>query len=364
MMVPVGRLVVLRTTAKSDLVRAVAYLTWPALAAPVVAPALGGLLATYASWRWIFLVNVPLGGAALLLSRRLVPDDRGAGTARLDWAGFLLTAGGVAALVVGMEALGSARPDLAVVGLGLGGGAVVLAAAVRHLRRARRPLLDLQALRIETFRVAALGGSGFRAVMTAIPFLLALFFQLGLGWTAARAGLVVIALFVGNVAIKPATTRLMRRLGIRTVMLGAIAGSAVCLLAMVLLQASTPLPLLVGLLVASGVFRSIGLTAYNSSAFADVAPDRMSAANPLMSTLQELGAGLGVAVGALLVRLGGVVATGADHGNAFRIAFVLLAVLLVLPLVEALLLTRTAGDAVTGHRPRAAGRRRLGAGSP
>jgi len=362
MMVPVGRLVVLRTTAKSDLVRAIAYLTWPALAAPVVAPALGGVLATYASWRWIFLINLPLGVAALLLARRLVPDGRGAGSARLDWPGFLLTAGGVAALVVGLEALGSTRPDVAVVALGLGGGAVVLAAAVRHLRRARRPLLDLQALRIETFRVAALGGSGFRAVMTAVPFLLALFFQLGLGWTAARAGTVVIALFVGNVAIKPVTTRLMRRLGIRTVMLGAIAGSAVCLLAMVVLQASTPLPLLLGLLVASGVFRSIGLTAYNSTAFADIAPERMSAANPLMSTLQELGAGLGVAVGALLVRVGGAV-TGDGAGDAFRVAFVLLAVLLVLPLVEALLLSRTAGDAVTGHRPRAARRRRLPAGT-
>jgi MFS family permease len=173
----------------------------------------------------------------------------------------------------------------------------------------------------------------------------------------------VIALFVGNVAIKPATTRLMRWLGIRTVMLGAIAGSAVCLLTMVALQASTPAPLLLGLLVASGVFRSIGLTAYNSTAFADVAPDRMSAANPLLSTLQELGAGLGVAVGALLVRVGGTVVARDAPDDAFRVAFALLAVLLVLPLVEALLLSRTAGDAVTGHRPRAAARRRLGSGT-
>jgi EmrB/QacA subfamily drug resistance transporter len=353
MMVPVGRLVVLRTTAKADLVRAIAYLTWPALAAPVVAPALGGVLATYASWRWIFLVNVPLGVVALLLSRRLVPEGRGAETRGLDWAGFVLTAAGVAALVVGMEALGAPRPDVAVVALGLGGGAGALAAAVRHLRRARRPLLDLQALRIETFRVAAVGGSGFRAVMTAVPFLLALFFQLGLGWTAARAGLVVIALFVGNVGIKPVTTPLMRWLGIRSVMLVAVAGSALCLGGMVLLTSSTPLPLLVGLLVASGVFRSIGLTAYNSSAFADVEPGRMSGANPLMSTLQELGAGLGVAVGALLVRLGGAVASGTGWGEgadvSFRVAFGLLAVLLALPLVEALLMSRTAGDAVTGH---------------
>src|SRR4051794_712884 len=356
MMVPVGRLVVLRTTAKADLVRATAYLTWPALVAPVVAPALGGLLTTYASWRWIFLINVPLGVIGLVLARRLVPEARGEERAGLDWRGFLVTAVGVAALVVGMEALGSPRPDVALVVLGLGGGAVALVAAVRYLRRTPRPLLDLGELHVETFRVAALGGSGYRAVITAIPFLLALFFQLGFGWSAARAGLGVIALFVGNVAIKPVPPPLMRRLGIRMVMLGAMAGSAICLLGMALLGSSTPLPLLLGLLVLSGVFRSIGFTAYNSSAFADVEPSRMNPANTLMSTLQQLGAGLGVAVGALLVRLGGDVATGAGLGDGpdapYRVAFVLLAVLLAVPFVEALLMSRTAGDAVTGHAAR------------
>jgi Na+/melibiose symporter-like transporter len=208
-------------------------------------------------------------------------------------------------------------------------------------------------LHIATFRVTALGGSSFRAVITAIPFLLALFFQLGFGWTAAQAGLVVIALFVGNVAIKPATTPLMKWLGIRAVMLAAIVGSAACLVGIALLQASTPLPLLLALLVASGVFRSIGFTAYNSSAFADIEPTGMSSANTLMSTLQELGAGLGVAVGALLVRLGDPVASATGLGNGaaepFRVAFALLAVLLVLPLIEAVMLSSTAGDSVTGR---------------
>jgi EmrB/QacA subfamily drug resistance transporter len=358
MMVPVGRLVVLRGTAKSDLVRAVAYLTWPALTAPVIAPALGGLLSTYASWRWIFLINVPLGMAGLLLAHRLVPGTRAERAVALDWRGFLGTAAGVAGLVVGMEDLGSLHPRPSVVTLGLAGGAAVLLVAVRHLRRTPRPLLDLRVLQIATFRVAGLGGSGFRAVITAIPFLLALFFQLGFGWTAAQAGLAVIALFVGNIAIKPATTPLMRRMGIRVVMLGAIVGSAVCLVGIALLHAGTPLPLLLGLLLASGVFRSIGFTTYNTSAFADVETPRMSSANTLMSTVQELGAGLGVAVGALLVRLGGPVATGLGLGEGatepFRVAFVLLAVLLALPFAEALLLPRTAGDAVTG---RAAGPR-------
>jgi EmrB/QacA subfamily drug resistance transporter len=353
MMVPVGRLVVLRTTAKPELIRAVAYLTWPALVAPVVAPALGGVLSTYASWRWIFLINVPLGLAGLLIARRLVPDLRADVPTRLDWRGFSLTAVGVAALVVGLEDIGSVSPDVTVVSAGLLMSAAALTAGVVYLLRTPHPLLDLRVLRIATYRVTALGGSAFRAAITATPFLLPLFFELGFGWTAAQAGLAVIALFLGNVVIKPATTPLMRRFGIRAVMLGAITGSVTCLVGIAVLQPTTPRPLLLAVLTAAGVFRSIGFTSYNSSAFADVDPARITSASTLLSTLQELGAGLGVAVGALLVRLGRPLAAYIGLGNGvaepFRVAFVLLAVLLVFPLIEGLLLPRTAGNTLTGR---------------
>jgi EmrB/QacA subfamily drug resistance transporter len=354
MMVPVGRLVVLRTTAKSDLIKAIAYLTWPALVAPVIAPALGGILSTYASWRWIFLINVPLGLAGLVLARRLVPDVRSPHADTLDWRGFALTAVGVAALVVGMENIGTATPDRALVTVSLTVAGAALSAAVVYLLRVPRPLLDLRILRIATYRVTASGGAVFRAVISAVPFLLPVFLQLGFGWSAAQAGLVVIALFAGNVAIKPLTTPLMRRFGIRPVLLGAIAGSAASLVGIAALEATTPLPLMVGLLAFSGIARSIGFSAFNSAAFADVEPERMTHANTLMSTVQELGAGLGVAVGALLVRLGGPVADSAGLGSGpdepFRVAFLLLAVLLVLPAVETLRLPRTAASAVTGRR--------------
>jgi EmrB/QacA subfamily drug resistance transporter len=349
MMVPVGRLVVIRTTAKSDLVRAIAYLTWPALVAPLVAPALGGLLSTYASWRWIFLINVPIGLAGLLLARRLVPDVRADDAGRLDWRGSLLAAAGIAALIVGVEEVATPDPEwpLAIGALAL--AAVLLAATVAYLLRARRPLLDLRIVRIRTYRATAFGGSVFRAVITAIPFLLTLFFQLGFGWTAAQAGLVVIALFAGNVAIKPATTGLMRRFGIRSVMLASIVVSAGCLVAMAFLQPGTPLPVLLALLTLSGVVRSSGFTTYNTVAFADVPTERMTGANTLLSTLQELGAGLGVAIGALLVRLGDRLEVSGDPAGPFRAAFVMLAVLLVVAAVDALTLPRTAGDAITGR---------------
>ena len=238
MMVPVGRLVVIRTTAKTDLVRAIAYLTWPALVAPLLAPALGGVLSTYASWRLIFLINVPLGLVALVLARRLVPDVRADDAAPLDWRGFLLAAAGIAALVVGMEGVAAPHPDwpVAVGRAGARRGRAV-AATVGYLLRVDRPLVDLRTCGSARYRVTALGGSVFRAVITAIPFLLPLFFQLGFGWSAAQAGLVVIALFAGNIGIKPATTPLMRRFGIRAVMLGAVVASAACLVGMAFLRA-------------------------------------------------------------------------------------------------------------------------------
>lgn len=345
MMVPVGRLVVIRNTAKTDLVRAVAYLTWPALIAPLIAPALGGILSQYASWRWIFLVNVPLGVAGAALARRLVPDVRAEHPGALDWRGFLLAAAGIAALVTGLEGLAAPRPRWTPTVLALAVAAAALTLTVRYLLRAPRPLVHLRDLRVRTYRVTALGGSIFRAVITAIPFLLPLFFQVGFGWSATHAGLVVIALFAGNVGIKPATTPLMRRFGIRTVMLGAVVASAAGLIAVAFLQPGTPLPVLLAVLGWSGIFRSIGFTAYNTIAFADVPPDRMTSANTLMSTLQELGGGLGVAVGALLVRLGG---TG-SVSSPYRFAFVVLAVLLTASAVEAIALPRTAGNVVAGR---------------
>ncbi|GIM88472.1 MFS transporter [Paractinoplanes toevensis] len=345
MMVPVGRLVVIRTTEKTDLVRAVAYLTWPALVAPLLAPALGGFLSEYASWRWIFLINLPLGVIALLLSFRLVPDVRADDPGPLDLRGFLLGATGIAALVVGLEGVAESHPDwpLAIGALAL--AAVALAATVGHLLRAHRPLVDLSILQVRTYRVTALGGSVFRAVITAIPFLLPLFFQIGFGWTAAQAGLVVIALFAGNVGIKPATTPLMRHLGIRTVMLGAVLASAVCLVGIAFLRQSTPIVPLLALLTLSGIFRSIGFTTYNTVAFADVPGERMTSANTLMSTVQELGGGLGVAVGALLVRLG----AGVSVDGAYRFAFLFLAALLLVPAVDAFRLPRDAGNLVAGR---------------
>jgi EmrB/QacA subfamily drug resistance transporter len=348
MMVPVGRLIVLRSTPKVDLIRAIAYLTWPALVAPVLAPPLGGLISTYASWRWIFLINVPLGLIGLAFAVRLVPDVRATERRRLDWRGFLLTA-----LVIGLEQIGTGRVDWAFAAIALGLAALTLAAAIGYLLKTPAPLLDLRTLKIRSLRAAVAGGTVFRLVISAIPFLLPLFFQLGFGWTAAQAGGVIVALFLGTLCIKPFTTPLMRRLGIRTVLLIALPMSIVCLLAMALLQPTIPLVIIVVLTI-SGVFRSVGFSAYNSVAFSDVPTDKMTHANTLHATLQELGAGLGIAVGALLVRLGDPIGDALglaeNPGTPYRVAFVLLAVVMLAPLIEAVTMPRSAGAAVTGRR--------------
>ncbi|MET0967043.1 MAG: MFS transporter [Nakamurella sp.] len=354
MMVPVGRLIVLRTTPKVDLIKAIAYLTWPALVAPVLAPPLGGLISTYTSWRWIFLINVPLGVIGLIFARRLVPDVRATERRKLDWRGFLLTAVGVAALVIGLEQIGTGRVDWAFAAVALGLAALTLAAAIGYLLKTPAPLLDLRTLKIRSLRAAVAGGTVFRLVISAVPFLLPLFFQLGFGWSAAQAGGIVIALFLGNLCIKPFTTPLMRAWGIRNVLLLALPMSAAALLGMSLLQESTPIAIMVVVLAVSGVFRSVGFSAYNSVAFSDVPTEKMTHANTLHATLQELGAGLGIAVGALLVRLGDPVSAALGLAETpatpYRVAFVLLAVILLIPLLEDVLMPASAGSAVTGRR--------------
>jgi len=353
MMVPVGRLVVLRVTEKGDLIRVIAWLTWPALTAPVIAPLIGGLLTTYASWRWIFLINVPLGIIAFAAALRLVPAGERSRPAALDWAGLLLTCGALGTLIGLSSVLAGDDPSLLLVVIAAVLGVALTALAVRHLRRASHPLLDLGALAVRSFRVSQAGGSLFRLAVNAVPFLLPLLFQDALGWSPVTAGALVLFVFVGNLVIKPFTTPLLMRFGFRTIIFASSLAASASIALMALLTVETPVVLVAVLLFASGVARSIGFTAYNTVAFADVPAERMNPANTLLSTLQELGGGLGIAVAALLVRLGGPLGASAGVGSgpavAFRVAFVLLAVALLVPLVAALRLPRTAGSAVTGR---------------
>ena len=343
MMVPVGRLAVLRVTDRSDLVRAIALLTWPALVAPVIAPLAGGLITTYATWHWIFLINVPLGMIAFIAALRLIPMEPLETPPRLDWIGLLLTCSGLGALVY----LGSLFSEgsfgvLEIVVWAVGGFGMV-GLAIAHQLRTRHPLLDLRALRIETFRLSHAGGSLFRLSVSAVPFLLPLLFQDVFGWSPVFSGAIVLFVFIGNIAIKPATTPLLRSFGFRTVIIGATTAAALSMALMSFIAASTPWWLVILLLTFSGIARSVGFTAYNTIAFADVKRVEMTDANTLASTLQQVAAGFGVAVGAIALRAGDLI-VGGNGAGSFQLAFAVLAVLTAAATVEALRMTATGGE--------------------
>ncbi|MCA1179772.1 MULTISPECIES: MFS transporter [unclassified Pantoea] len=217
MMVPVGRMVVLRVTEKKDMVKTIAFITWPGLIAPVLGPPLGGVIVTYGHWPWIFWLNIPLGILAMMATVYLVPQFKAEQLRPFDARGFVLTATACTALIIALEYLGQMHLNVGLPLLLLGIFCSVL--VYRHSFSHPQPLLPFSALTISTFRNAVVGGSLFRASINAVPFLLPLLFQLGFGWSAAQAGVMVLWVFAGNLAMKPATTWLMKRWGFRQVLM-------------------------------------------------------------------------------------------------------------------------------------------------
>ncbi|WP_238756888.1 MFS transporter [Klebsiella pneumoniae] len=351
LMVPVGRLAVLRTTPKHQLIKAIATLTWPALVAPIIGPPLGGFITRYASWHWIFFINVPLGLAAIILSLRIIPDIRETERRSFDLSGFITTSVAMVSLVTAMERLGDRQPQiwptLALAALGFG----CLLYSIRHFRRAAAPMVRLDALQVPTFRVTMYGGSLFRASISAVPFLLPLLFQVGFGTDPFHSGLLVLAVFVGNLTIKPATTPLIRWLGFRRLLLINGALNVCSLLACALLTPQTPVWAIMLILYLGGVFRSIQFTGVSTLAFADVPAAQMSDANTLFSTASQLAVGLGITLGAIGIRLGEQVGDWLHltelPGISFRLSFVFIALICLVGMIDSLHLAKTAGSSVS-----------------
>lgn len=370
MMVPVGRLTVMARTAKPDIPKTMAYIVWAGLVAPVIAPLLGGFITTYADWRWMFLINLPLGLVALLVARRLLdatpatnstPTTNATSTApSLDRIGVLLTATGLGAFTWAAHLLSEPAEPWAPVLLALGLSVVLLTAAVRHLLRTEHPLISLRTLRVPTFRASVTGGTAFWIAVGAVPFLLPLLFQEVFGWSAIKSGTVVLFVFVGNIGVKPTTTYLLNRFGFRKLLLGASLGVTATLVASAFLTAATPLVLIVVLTVISGAARSVGLTGYMTIAFSEVSAEQLRHANTLSATAQQLAAGLGVAAATVALRAGGAIGEllpGTPSARtAYAVAFGLLALVTLTAVVGAYRLHPGAGDAVR-RSPVAAGKR-------
>ena len=357
MMVPVGRLAVLRVTPKDQLMRAISIITWPGLVAPVLGPPLGGFITTYSSWRWIFYLNVPLGLAGMALAWRFISAEREAQCRPFDVLGFVLTGIAGTTVMYAMEATGRVdttwHASLTFLAIGL----LACAAAWFHLRRSAHPMIDLSAFQIKTFMVAIGGGSLFRIAISAVPFLLPLMFQVGFGMNPFHSGLLTLAVFAGNLSTKLVTTQILRRFGFRTVLVFNGAFAAVTLASMSLLTPSTPYGWILAALFVSGVARSLQFTAINTLGFADVPKERMSGASTLSSTLGQLTMGMGVAAGAIALRVAAWWHGHDAHTLApadFSIAFLLVAALSVIAIADVFALSPDAGAHVSGHRRREA----------
>lgn len=351
LMVPVGRLAVLRTTPKHQLITAIATLTWPALVAPIIGPPLGGFITSYANWRWIFFINVPLGVLAIALALRFIPDIHDDERRPFDIAGFIATSVAMVSLVYAMELLGTQQPQGWLTAGLLALGTATFLFALHHFRRTTWPMIRLDAMSVPTFRVTLYGGSLFRASISAVPFLLPLMFQVGFGMNAFHAGSLVLAVFVGNLTIKPATTPLIRWLGFKKLLLINGALNVLALLACALITPQTPVWVILLVLYLGGVFRSIQFTGISTLAFADVPGPQMSYANTLFSTATQLAVGLGISLAAIGIRIGDEVsewlALGNIPGISFRLAFVAIAIICLVGMVDTLRLAHDAGSAVS-----------------
>jgi len=323
MMVPVGRLVLLKTVPRSELVRAMSYVSLPALLGPVTGPPLGGFIATYGSWRWIFFINIPIGVIGLVLIYLFIENFRETGRRPFDFRGFVLTGVGLAALAFGFETIGrGAVPATVTAGL-LAAGLICLTLYVRHARRVEFPVIDLALMRIPTYAAATIGGFLFRMGLGALPFLLPMMLQVGFGLTALNSGLLTFASAAGAMTMKIGVGPIIRALGFRTVLVGNAVISAGFLFVYAFFQPSTPHAVIFVALLAGGFFRSLQMTSINSLGYADVPGPMLSRATSLTSMFQQLSQTAGVATGAMLLYLL-LAARGETHLTPldFSLAFV------------------------------------------
>lgn len=303
MMTPVGRLIVLHTTPKNELVRAMAYITLPALLGPALGPLLGSIITTGFGWRWIFLINLPVGALGLALAWRFMPNTPPSPRERFDTAGFVLAGGGFAALLFGLSALGdhlvSSAYALALSAFGLMG----LIGYWAHARRVERPLLDLALLRIRTFSVGVVGGLLFRISGGGANFLLPLLFQLGFGFSIVLSGALSGVYALGSLIMRSAAPNLIDRFGFRPVLVAGtvLSGGAVASFALFQSYSSLLLPIL----LIAGASQAAVFTAANGISYADIEEPNLSAATSLASVAQQAAVTLGIAVSALVLQAGG-----------------------------------------------------------
>ena len=303
MMTPVARLILVRTFDKRELVVAMIWVTIPALLGPLIGPPLGGFITTFISWHWIFLINIPMGLAGIVLATLYIENIRAEHPDPFDPLGALLAGVGIAGLVFGGSVLGlNFLPLGATIAL-IVVGAISTFAYVLHARRTPVPILDLTLLKLPTIRAAVVGGFVYRSGIGAMPFLLPLMLQLGFGMTAFEAGLITIANVFGAVGMKVMIPLVLRRFGFRFALTVNALVSSVLVGACATFTPGVPLAWILAVLVVGGFFRSLEYTSLNTIAYAEVDHRRMSRATSLVAVGQQLSISIGIAIGAALVDL-------------------------------------------------------------
>jgi EmrB/QacA subfamily drug resistance transporter len=303
MMTPVGRVIVVKSVPKLELVRAMNYVTIPAVLGPVIGPSVGGFIVTYFSWPWIFCLNLPIGLLGILLVRAYIPDIREENVAPLDLRGFVLIGSALAGLVFGFSVLGRPVLPRPVVIASLSGGAICGILYLLHARRKIDPIIDLSLLRIRTFAASIWGGSLFYLGTTSQVFLLALMLQLGFGYSAFHAGLVTLASAFGSVVMRFTFRPILRVFGFRWLLICNALLTGIYLIACGFFDIATPLAVIIFVLVVGGFSRSVQFTAVQALQYAEMPTGLMSRATSFAAMSQQLSQSFGVGLTALVVHL-------------------------------------------------------------
>ncbi|MPW18782.1 MFS transporter [Paraburkholderia sp. CNPSo 3157] len=348
MMVPVGRIIIFRVVQRADIIRAMNYLTIPAIVGPAAGPLLGGLITTYSHWRLVFLVNVPISILGICLTNRHIANTCEPHPGRLDWTGFFLSGAGAALLLLGLSLIGCeivSNRDAFCMGVM---GAVLLAGYVVHERRVPLPLLDLHFFHIPTFRASVLGGSLFRIGLGALPFLLSLMLQEGYGMSAFESGLVTCASAFGAVFTRTVAPRMLRRYGFRSVLVANAALSGVSVAAHGLFFPCTPTWIIWVVVLLGGFFPALQLTTLNSLTYAEIASRDVGRATSLGSAVHRMSLSLSVTIGGIILQI-----SRAANGHAslmwsdFWPAFLLVGLCSLASIPITLRLPRQAGEEIT-----------------
>lgn len=351
MMIPVGRLVLLRSVAKRDLVSATSWLIMPALIGPILGPPVGGAIVTLLDWRWIFWINLPIGIVGLVLATLYLPDVREPADDRFDVPGFVVSGVALGCLLFGFELFsrpGDARAAAALVAIGV----VAAIAYLRHARRRPHPILDLSLMRVPTFRLSVIAGSLTRITQGAQVFLLPLMMQLGFGYSAGKSGLLTVATTIGSFGMKAVARRILHRFGFRASLSAVGVLATFGYLACGLMRPSWPVPALYAVMIAAGFLMSFQFTAYNTIAYDEIDKHRMSRATSFYATFQQLTLSLGICLAAAALHVG----TALHHRatptpSDFTAAFGVVTAVSILALFVNLRFAPDAGDELAGRKP-------------